>query len=205
MENVTIFYDSIRSSLFAGKINQGGVDTINAILSACDKHEVSSPQQIAYVLATARHESYNLNLNPNWLPVREGWGATNQSAINAVTSLFKQGKISSNYALPLANGFSYYGRGFVQITHPGNYTSMGKRLGIDLYNHPDLALDRDVAGEIIVVGMKEGIFTGKTLNTYFNATTTDSLNARRIINGIDQQVRISGYYDKFYAGIIAAG
>ena len=53
----------------------------------------------------------------------------------------------------------------------------------------------------MVIGMKEGIFTGVKLSTYFNAAKKDPLNARRIINGIDQQQRIAGMYEKFLAGL----
>lgn len=201
--NSKYFYNSIRQSLFAGKLTQGVVDTIEAILKACTKYNVTSPEQIAYALATAKHEAYHPIYNPNWDPIREGYAKTNAGAIKAVTALFNAGKISKNYALPLANGLSYYGRSWVQITHPGNYSAIGKRIGIDLYNNPDLALDRNVAADILIVGMKEGIFTGVKLSTYFTATKSDPLNARRIINGIDQQVRIADMYNKFLTAITA--
>lgn len=196
------FYKSIRTSLFNGILTQGVVDTVEEILAACVKYNVTDPWQIAYCLGTGRHESYSKIDNPQWLPVREGWGVTNQSAINAVTALFKAKKISKNYALPLPNGHSYYGRGFVQITHPGNYVAMGKRLGIDLYNYPDKALVRKTAAEIMVVGMKEGIFTGKKIADYFTGIDNNPVGARRIINGTDQADRIAGFADKFYNALI---
>jgi putative chitinase len=199
--NLKPFFDNIRSSLFSGKMSQGIVDTINAILTACTKYGITDQRQIAYILATAKHEAYHPQWNPDWHPVREGFTMTNAGAIKAVTSLFNAKKISKNYALPLANGFSYYGRGLVQITHSGNYQALGKRLGIDLYANPDLALRLDIAADILVLGMKEGIFTGVKLSTYFTPSKTDPLNARRIINGIDQQVRIAAMYDKFLAGL----
>jgi putative chitinase len=199
--NLKPFFDSIRTPLFQGKMTQGVVDTINAILNSCSKYNVIMPEQIAYILATAKHEAYHSQWNPDWHPVREGFTMTNTGAIKAVTSLYNAKKISMNYALPLANGLSYYGRGLVQITHPGNYQATGKRLGIDLYNNPDLALDLKVAADILVIGMKEGIFTGVKLSTYFTTTKKDALNARRIINGTDQQQRIAGMYEKFLAGL----
>jgi putative chitinase len=202
--NLKPFFDSVRISLFSGQMSQGVVDTLNAVLAACAKYNVTSLEQIAYVLATAKHEAYHPTSNPGWHPVREGFTMTNAGAIKAVTNLFNKKIISKNYSLPLANGLSYYGRGLVQITHRGNYQAIGKRLGIDLYNNPDLALRLDIAADILVIGMKEGIFTGVKLSTYFNASKTDALNARRIINGIDQQVRIAGMYDKFLIGLQGA-
>jgi putative chitinase len=197
------FYSSVRESLFNGKLKQGVVDTLNSILASCDKFGVTNLRQQAYVMATAKHEAYHPIYNPNFDPVREGYSKTNAGAIKAVTRLYTDKVISKNYALPQSNGLSYYGRGLVQITHPGNYKALGKRLRIPLYENPDLALQRDHAADILVVGMKEGIFTGRKLSTYFNENIVDNLNARRIINGIDQQERIAAVAVKFYAALIA--
>lgn len=118
--NLKTFFDSIRQSLFTGKISQGAIDTINAILITCNKYGITDQRQIAYILATAKHEAFNTKYNPDWRPVREGFAMKNQGAINAVTSLFNSKKISKNHAPALENGNSYYGRGLVQITHPTN-------------------------------------------------------------------------------------
>lgn len=196
------FFDYVRGNLFGGSLTQGVVDTINTINDALDKHCITDYRQRAYVFATAFHESYSRTLNPNWNAVREGWGKSDASAIAAVTSLYKSGKISQNYALPQANGKSYFGRGFVQITHSGNYKALGAKLGIDLYGNPDLALDKKIAAEIMVVGMKYGMFTGVKLSTYFTDTKTDNKNARRIINGTDATDRIAAFAEKFYTALI---
>ena len=63
---------------------------------------------------------------------------------------------------------SYTGRGFVQITHEENYrkaTDYFKKSGrdIDLVKNPELANDPKIAAEILVVGSKEGWWTGKKL------------------------------------------
>ena len=42
-----------------------------------------------------------------------------------------------------------------------------------------------------------GRFPLATNEVYFNKTTNDSINARRIINGTDKAKLISGYYDEF--------
>jgi predicted chitinase len=44
-----------------------------------------------------------------------------------------------------ARYYPYYGRGFVQLTWSGNYAAAGERLGMDLVNNPDLALDPSIA------------------------------------------------------------
>lgn len=200
--NATAFYSSIRNTLFGGKMTQGVVDTINAIFDAMLKYDICDYRQKAYVLATAYHESYHATKNPQWDSVREGFTATNAGAIAAVRALHRAGKIKTNYAVPERNNHSYYGRGFVQITWPANYIKLGARLNIPLYDNPDLALERDVAAELLVVGMKEGLYTGRNLNHYINTTMTDFVNARRIINGLDKAQEIANHANKFYNAII---
>lgn len=202
-----VFWGVIRDNLFRGKMTQGVVDTIDTIVDTYLDQRQYNPQHLAYMLATAYHESYHRKLNPDWNPVREGFAKTNEGAISAVTKLYNSGRISHNYALPHTNGNSYYGRGFVQITWPENYRKMGNRLGIPLYENPDLALDRDVSAKLLVVGMIEGLYTGRKLSDY-GAQDFDAYNARRIINGLDKAETIKGYYETFnlaIAGSIHAG
>lgn len=44
--------------------------------------------------------------------------------------------------------------------------------------------------------MKDGIFTGKKLSDYISSAGVDYVEARRIINGSDQQQLIAGYARK---------
>lgn len=204
----SIFYGIIRENLFRGKLSQGVVDTIQAISDTyyAEAWPNVSAEHLAYVYATAYHEAYHARLNPDWNPVREGFASSNDGAIKAVTKLYDAGKIKTNYALPHPiTGQSYYGRGWPQTTWYDNYRKMGDRLGIDLVNNPDLALQRDVAAKLLVIGMIEGLYTGKKLSDYnLVSGTFDPINARRIINGMDAVERIKGYYEKFHFAINSA-
>lgn len=95
----------------------------------------------------------------------------------------------------------YYGRGWVQLTWFENYDAMGKKLGIDLLNNPDLMLNDDISAKVTFIGMTLGMFTGKKLSDYFNANKTDWVNARRIINGTYKADLIAGYAKKFYTAL----
>lgn len=190
-----LFWRTLRQDVFKGKLTQGVVDTVNVIVNTYydEYFLVGNPHHLAYILATAYHESYSPSKNPDWLPIREGFAKTNQGAINAVTKLYEKGAISVNYALPKANGLSYYGRGFAQVTHDRNYIKVGDRLGVDLYNYPDKLLERGLSAKALVIGSYEGLYTGKKLTDYdLPGGKFDAVGARRIINGKDKAEKIAG-------------
>jgi putative chitinase len=89
----------------------------------------------------------------------------------------------------------------VQLTWDYNYKKMSSVVGVDLVKNPDRALDLRSAIPIMFVGMKQGIFTGKKFADFFNKTTENWVNARKIINGLDKANLISGYAKKYYGAI----
>lgn len=149
-------------------------------LGLIDKLAVDSrltdTESSAYVLATIKHETAG-----TYRPIKE----------------FGLGKGHSYGAIDLANGQAYYGRGYVQLTWKSNYEKFGKLLNIDLVNNPDLALTPDTAYDIIVIGMTQGLFTGKKLSDYITANSVDFVDCRRIINGMDKAQLIAGYATDF--------
>jgi hypothetical protein len=91
-------------------------------------------------------------------------------------------------------GETYYGRGYVQMTWKANYKEFSSVVGQDLVAHPELALEPNIAYRIMSFGMRKGMFTGVGFSHYFNNTTNDAVNARKIINGLDQANTIAGFY-----------
>jgi predicted chitinase len=182
METTKLF-DAIRTMYHNGLV-QNQVDSINAILAGAAKHGITDVRQISYMLATAYHEA-------GFLPLEEigkGKGLAYGSKLDMGAG--------PGHRVPYDTpDVIYYGRGLVQLTWKCNYAQFGKMLGIDLVNHPELALNTTYAAEILVVGMQKGMFTGRKLADYFNSTNPpDALNARKIINGLDKAELISGYY-----------
>lgn len=188
--NLPSLFNAIRS--LYGKLSQVQVDSVNAILNSCSKHGIIDNRQIAYILATAYHES---GLKPI---IEDGKGA----GLPYGQKLDIGG--GPGHRVPYTQPDQiYYGRGFVQLTWKSNYADFGKLLGIDLVNNPDLALNTTYAAEILVIGMVRGMFTGHTLNMFFNNKLTDAVDARTIVNGHDCAILISTYYNKIYAGMTA--
>jgi putative chitinase len=95
---------------------------------------------------------------------------------------------------------SYYGRGYVQITHAANYKALGKAYGIgdELYINPDRALEPQIAYFITSYGMRHGTFTAgrHKLSMHINGKKCDYKGARQIINGHDKDVLIAEYANK---------
>lgn len=189
------FFDHFRVH-FPPTLTQKQVDGYDAIFDHYEYLDLNDKRWLAYILATAFYET-----GARMEPVREGFGRTDEASIKAVTDLYNRGEISQNYAVPHRNGNSYFGRGFVQITWADNYKKLGNALGIGtmLYDNPSLALDLNISVKILFKGMLSGLFTELSLADFFNATTTDWLQARQIINGMDKADVVASYAIRFHA------
>jgi len=179
------FYDAIRTHLFGGHLSQSQVDGIEAILTACAG--IHDQRQVAYILATIYHEC-----DKKMQPIEE-YGKGKGHPYGR-----KVKRIGQPYTTP---DQIYYGRGYVQLTWFENYAYQSKLLGIDLLNHPELALQPDIAAKILIHGMLHGDFTGHFLDQYFNKDEEDFVSARKIINGLDMANNIAGYALIFYRAL----
>ncbi|MCC8552774.1 peptidoglycan-binding domain-containing protein [Xanthomonas hortorum] len=88
--------------------------------------------------------------------------------------------------LGYSGGEEFYGRGYVHLTHDYNYAKFDKLLGLngEMVRNPDLAKDPGIAAKVLVVGMRDGLFTGKPLDRYIDSDSHDVYNARRVVNGV---------------------
>jgi len=182
------FFDSVRFYLDSNQsLTQTQVDGLNMLLDYYEKVGIEGfadyeDRYFAYILATAWHET-----------------------AFTVQPIAEYGKGAGKpYGVP-AGPYNqvYYGRGFVQLTWYDNYKTQDDKLGLNgnLVQNADLALDPEIATEILFAGMRDGDFTGKKLADYFTADTTDWYNARRIVNATDQATTIAGYAEKYLNAI----
>ena len=196
----TTFFNHIRNKLFSNGLVQAQVDGINALVLAGVQNNLTVPQH-AYVLATAYHETAK-----TMRPVREyGRGESRKYGTWRTNSqgekyCLKNGLGNTVYTQDECPHL-FYGRGYVQLTWYDNYQRATHELNqnlpetehIDLIAQPDLALNNDISAQIIVLGMKQGWFTGKKMADYINDQRTDFVSARRIVNGTDKADQIARY------------
>ena len=193
------------TGIWAGKYQnvKSVVDTLDAtrkqnwqdygliLLSACDDEGITHHRQVAYVLATSSHESL-------FAPIREAY--------------YLPGGFDSDEAWRRQNlwYYPYYGRGFVQLTHKGNYewaqSAVNAKYGVseDFVNQPDRVMEPHYAAYIMVKGMMEGRFNAKGLGLphYINAQQTDYFHARETVNLWDKAATIQRYAE-VYENVLA--
>ena len=188
MVNKINFFNKIKTQGLFKKLSIEQVVAIDSVLNEWDLKGYKDIRWLAYMFATIYHETAT-----TMLPIEEyGKGKGRPYG-----KKLKMSRLS--YATP---NQLYYGRGFVQLTWYENYQLMSRLLGVDLLNKPELALNLKIATNIMFEGMTKGYssfgdFTGKSLEMYFNNTTEDPINARKIINSLDKAQLIASYYFKF--------
>jgi hypothetical protein len=186
--NRNFFFFQVTKTLFSGKLSPSQTAGLTAVLDEWEaKHAQADDRWLAYILATAHHET------DRKIQGIEEYG---KGKGHPYGSKIKQD--GKPYTTP---DKLYYGRGLVQLTWYENYARAGKEIGKDLLNNPEQALDLKNAVEIISLGMIEGWFTGAKLSRFFNATTEDWKGARKIINKTDKADLIASYSHSYYAAI----
>ena len=181
------FFARVRAGILGPDLSGQEVEGCNAILAAMDGLPAA---YVAYALGTAYHET-----NATLQPVREAYW------------------LSEAWRKKNLRYWPWYGRGYVQITWEANYRKADAKLGLkgSLIANPDRAMEPEIAAGVMRAGMVEGWFAGDkggrhTLARHLPAeiATLDQFrSARRIINGIDDDLLIARHALQFQAALIA--
>jgi len=130
------------------------------IAQALDNEGILTPEVLAYAISTVGHES-------SFVPKEE---ILAQRGVNPRNDYIAN--LQANYE----GGQQYRGRGYIQLTHQGNYKKFGDRIGEDLVSNPDRLLDPEVSAKVLAAYFKD--------NGVANAVESDDLiTARKLIQG----------------------
>lgn len=186
--NAGLFFEAVRSSRglgHNGTLTQAQVDGFNTVIAACAADSFTAPEA-AYALATAWWETAR-----TMQPIAEMGG--NSYFTRMYDPLGSRPDLARrNGNTTPGDGIKYRGRGYVQLTWKTNYEKAGRKIGVDLVNNPDRAMEPAIAARILTDGMAEGWFTGKRLRDYIKpGSPPNFVGARRIINGTDKDAEIA--------------
>ena len=194
------FYNSVRQSLFGGKLTSLQVVGMEAIIAEFEARKWTDMRKLAYIFSTIFHETgvvIDKVLVRTMQPVEEMGKGKGR----------KYGKCFWYNGTPYTDITTiFYGRGHTQNTWRDVYLKLStaaKKQGKnwDFVAHPDLLLQMEPSIWATFTAMESGLYTGAKLQRYFNEQVTDPINARKIINGTDKAELIAGYYHKFLAAL----
>ncbi len=208
------FYDIVRYNLFNGKLSQGQVDGIEAILDFWESPPVAPTGEfkthwdirnvgwLAYMLATVYHETaFTMQ------PISE-YGS------NDYFTRHYENRDDLGNKYP-GDGAKFHGRGYVQLTGRKNYEKMTPIVrkfypeSPDFTANPEAVKDYKFAAVILFHGMFLGSFTDRALKHYIGdpeqGQIVDFYSARKVINGLNRAHEIETYAKKFDYALDHAG
>jgi hypothetical protein len=132
------------------------------VLEALQEYDILDKQVLIGLLATVRVETNGFK------PINEFGGPK-------YFTKHYEGRRDLGNVQP-GDGAKYHGRGYIQITGRANYRNYGKKLGVDLENQPELALDPEISAKILACYFKDrGVATA--------AKVGDWRKVRKLVNG----------------------
>lgn len=154
-----------------GKLTLQQINGLNALFNFMENDpHIDDLRKCAYFLATVKWETAH-----TFQPIEEYGSADYFNRRYGPAT--KVGQHLGN--TQEGDGARYHGRGYVQLTGRNNYKAFG------LENKPDDALKPEVAYEILVRGMTQGMFGSRLGNFIVPGRPADYEGARRCVNGTD--------------------
>lgn len=123
-------------------------DAFNKVFPAYD---INTPRRIAAFLGQVGVESGELRYDKELASKYNKKDPSNP--YESVGTLYEGRKNLGN--TQSGDGPKFIGRGILQLTGRANYTSMSKKIGIDLVNNPELACEPEVSTKIACEYFKE--------------------------------------------------
>lgn len=181
------------------------MDLANKYKTLLDKNEINTSLRLSHFFAQIHHESNlkPINENLNYSPA--GLNKTFHKyfpTIESTSTYARNPKKIANkvYANRMGNGdeksgdgYTYRGRGFIQLTGKNNYQSLSKDTGIDYINNPDKLLNEPDAmiaalwfwnkNKLNILADKDDIIA-----------VTKRINGGR--NGLDHRIQLLTEYKK---------
>lgn len=193
------FFSAVSPLFSGGKLSRPQRSGIDSLL---DRWQMLYPDAdvhwIANCLAQVYHET-----GGRMVPVRETFANSDEVAKSRLERAWRSGRMPWVKNPYWRDG--YFGRGHIQLTHERNYAAMGTRIGYDLRADPALMLDPAISAQATVIGMVEGLFTGRKLADYAFPGALDAKpdnHPRRIVNGPDgTDAKIAALHRKFLKGL----
>ena len=181
----------VKRTLFKQGLKKAQVAGIEAIISGFDEYAANGLRtQLAYVLATAHHET-----GGRMQPVLETYASSREQAAKRLQRAFEKGQLKwvKNPYWHEDEGHHWVGAGLVQLTHKHNYRGplrgavMRRFDGADIGEDPNLLLDTKISVFVLIEGMMRGDtgvgdFTSDALEDHINERKTDYEEARRVVN-----------------------
>jgi putative chitinase len=206
-----VFYDDVRNDLFNGRLSQGQVVGMEAILNFWENPPVQPTGEfksnwdirslgwLAYMFATTYHETA-FTMQPIDEFGDDDYFRRNYCDRDDLGN-------GPSHGGKVDDGPRFHGRGYVQLTGRRNYTEVTPIVqefytgSPDFTKQPAEVKNPEYAAVIMFYGMFNGIFTGRALKNYIGDPSkgqmVDYVNARRVINGVDRARIIAGYAQEF--------